>query len=205
MTFVQLPDLQVRVHFCVVVNLFVPLLMVTSFMDRFIKGVFLMRQHIVFIWSRSFAIIWEYTTSLDPLAVLQNDSETGSDTEDGQDNKTRKPLFRVPRARHNTAEYRSACIRYDQQRWTLLHGARPQFDVKPNGPASLKDCKCPTTRTHDNTRRQLFEEADTLSKGILIGGGTDLSAVTLHLDQGSSITLKRGKRRISLSHTMLKP
>lgn len=57
MLFAQLLDLQLGAHFGVVDNLSVPLIIGTSFIDRFVNRMFPIKRHIVAIPSHPMAII----------------------------------------------------------------------------------------------------------------------------------------------------
>lgn len=95
MLFLQLGDLHLRVNFSVADNLAVPLRITMSFIDRFVKGIFLMERRIIPIQSRLVAIISGHSFPSHPLAVQKNDSNAGTDTDFQQGNKARTPLFSV--------------------------------------------------------------------------------------------------------------
>lgn len=86
MLFVQLGDLHVRVHIGVVDKLAFPLLVGTSFIDRFVQGIFPMERRVVPVRSGPLAIISEYTPPADPLTALHAELDT--------ENDIRTPIFR---------------------------------------------------------------------------------------------------------------
>lgn len=92
--FIQLSDLHMRVHFGVVDTLAVPLLIRTSFVDRFDKEIFFMEWRIAPIPSLPVSFISEYTALLDLLAVLHSNSDAETIIDYRQDNNTRTPLSR---------------------------------------------------------------------------------------------------------------
>lgn len=95
MHLVQLGDLQVRVHFVVVGNLTVPLIVGKLFIDRVFKGTFLLERRIFPIWCSTVGIIFEFSSLSYPLPVFQTSSEAGTDYDDRQDDITGTLPFRV--------------------------------------------------------------------------------------------------------------
>lgn len=95
MLFVQLGDLHVYIHVVVSNNLSVPLLVGTSFIDRFVKEIFPMKRRITPIQSHPLTIISEYAPRSDPMAASQTDSDAEIDTEGLYESNNKTLLFRV--------------------------------------------------------------------------------------------------------------
>lgn len=94
-------------------------------------------------------------------------------------------------------------ISHDLRRWIHPQDATPEFDAKSNVPTSFRDFECPTTRTDENTRRELFEEMKSTAEGN--------ASQRQNLPTGSLCPpepshnhprWKREARRISLSQTL---
>lgn len=105
----------------------------------------------------------------------------------------------------NTSEYRSVCISND------LQSSTPRIAAIPNSmrtrivqPAS-GDCKCPSTRTKENTHHQLLQESDSTARG---NGCTHWSwpfKIDCQLGPSCTHPPKRGRRMKGLSHTQGQP
>lgn len=70
MVFVQLQDIHVGVNFGVVDNLPVLLLLTTSFIESFVKGIFLINRGIVAICSHPVVITSVYKPARHPVPIL---------------------------------------------------------------------------------------------------------------------------------------
>lgn len=95
MDFVQLGDLHVRVHFSVVENLAVPLLMAASCIERFVSGMLPTERCIVPIRFRPVVAIPDQTAPSGQAAELQNKSDHVTDTDDQQNDNARTHLVEI--------------------------------------------------------------------------------------------------------------
>lgn len=99
-------------------------------------------------------------------------------------------------------EYRSVCIRKDQQRRTNFHGTTSKFDAKPSGPTGLRNCKCPNLCTAGNLRRKPLEKTENSAKGNIHWRRSRLTVWNCPLESGCTHSPpKRGRRRKRLWQT----
>lgn len=94
MLFDQLRDLRLRVTFCVFDNLAVPLLIRTSFLNKFVKSNFLMKWLVVPIRSRPVPFIFRYMSAWDMMSIPHKESDAKTIPEDWKDCNVSTPLFR---------------------------------------------------------------------------------------------------------------
>lgn len=109
MLLVWMGNLHIRVQFNVGENIAVPQKFGASLIDRSVKGILPMERRVFFIRSRPVPIISQYLSSTDSLAVLQKDSDAGTDTDNRQ---------------HKNA-------------WTLLFGFAKLVKILQNADASI--------------------------------------------------------------------
>lgn len=139
------------------------------------------------------AIASKYTSPSDPLDELQNNCDTGTYTDDWQDNTVRTSPFKVAKCvliLSNTQASESVKIRSTRLIYMAPHPSliRNRMVIPASGIVNFLP--------HLPTRRLLanFSKKRTmLPKELLIGAGTDLTEVTVHLDQASTILFEDRK------------
>lgn len=187
--FVQLDDLYVQVHLGVVDNHSMPLLVGTSCIDRFLKGIIStnvassrsgLAQSQLLANTRHHLIRWlPYRLTRIGLEFLDR-RLTGQQQLDTSVSGCK--------VRHDFAKYWCTCINHDHQRKfdvPYVHGATPEIDRNPNGPFDLRGWN---GQWHVPTLMQISnraKKADNIIQNMVIWVRTDLWDYIVHSDQAA--------------------
>lgn len=87
-----------------------------------------------------------------------------------------------------------------------LHGLTPKRHAKSIGSAGVRDFQCTAGRLNFDPVPNLLVKTKSLAKGMIIGVGTNLQDLIVHLEQAAINTLRRRrKRRTSAFQTHSQP